>query len=189
LAYRRGIVTELDGAKHRLRCEFVDKQGLVSPWLEVLVRGAHQDKDVGMPAVGDQVAVMLDEKEESGCVLGCLYSDADPVPETATATTLRRIEFSDGCILEYDRETHVLRVELPEGGVVQLAGDVEPIALGDKVRAELDAIQSALDSHTHQAGALVSPPGTSGGPVTGTTGTASSGYSPGDVGAAQVRSA
>lgn len=184
--YRRCVVTEVDPATHRVRGTFPDRDELVSPWLEVLARGAHAFKDFGLPHVGDQVAVLLDEREEAGCVLGALFSQADPVPSGATATK-RVLAFADGARISYDDEAHVLEVSLPEGATLRLAGNAEPIALADKVASELAAIQSALDSHTHQAGMLAAPSG--GGPVTGTTGTASAGYSPNEVGAAQVRSA
>lgn len=183
--YRRVLVTEVDASTHRVRGEFPDRQGLLSPWLDVLVRGAHAFKDFGLPAVGEQVAVLLDAKEEAGCVLGALYSAADPVPDGAVATK-RGLYFGDGAGIEYDTATKVMSVVLPEGGELHLCGAGGKVPIAEKVVAELNAIKSALDGHTHQAGALVAPGG--GGPVTGMTGTASSGYSPGDIDAEQVHS-
>jgi len=183
--YRRGLVSAVDPATHRVRVTFPDRDGIESPWLEVLVRAAHVAKHQDLPAIGDQVAVLLDEREESGCILGALYSNADKPP--SSKGTVRAYHFGDGGVVEYDSETHVMRIVVPENGRVELAGAAEPVALADAVRRELEAIREALDSHTHAAGLLVAPSG--GGPVTGTTGTATSGYSPGNVAAKHLRSA
>lgn len=213
--YRRCLVTEVDPATHRVRGTFPDRSDLVSPWLNVLTRGATTFKDFGLPAVGDQVAVLLDEREESGCVLGSLFSEADPVPADVGATkrvlvfadgarvsyddqthalalslpadATMSLAFGDGGTVSYDASSHVLDVSVPAGGKLHLAGDADDMALAGLVGAELSAIQSALDSHTHPAGGLLSAP--PGAPVTGMTAPASSGYSPQAVAAAQVRSA
>lgn len=184
--YRRGIVSEVDGASHRVRVTFPDRDSVTSGWLDVLVRATHVAKDYDLPALGDQVAVLFDERDEAGCVLGAIYSGVDKPPTTDPLT--RALYFGDGGFVEYDPAAHTLRVGLPAGGQIELAGADEPIALADAVRAELDAIKDALDNHTHAAGLLASPAGA----VTGMTGSAAppgAGYSPGDVGSAQVKSA
>lgn len=189
--YRRGIVSEVDGATHRVRVRFPDRDDVESGWLDVLVRAAHEAKDYGLPAKGDQVAVLLDEHDEAGCVLGALYSSADKPP--STKESIRAMHFGDGGLVEYDRETHVLKIVVPEGGRVELAGNASAIALADDVRRELDAIREALNTHTHSAGMLIAAsPVPAGTPVEGVTGPAAppgAGYTPGDVGARQVRSA
>lgn len=214
--YRRCIVTEVDAEQHAVRGTFPDRGDVISPWLRVLARGATSLKDFGLPHVGDQLAVLLDEREEEGVVLGALFSQADPVPADV-GPTKRVVVFSDGARVSYDDETHALElalpaastmavvfgdgasfsydadshvaeVAIPAGGALNLCGDASPLALAVATKAELDAVKSALDSHTHQAGALVTGP-SGGAPVTGMTGTASSGYSPNEVGSAQVNSA
>lgn len=195
--YKRGIVEELDADRHRARVRFPAQGDVLSPWLDVLVRATHGDRDYGLPPKGTQVAVMLDEHEESGCVLGALYSDADP-PDVSD-DKVRRITFADGCVIEYDQGAHRMSVELPAGGTLELAGAASPIALASKVadelaaiKTELQSIQSGAASHTHLAGALAAPPG--GGPVTGMTGAPVSapytlGYEPSSVAAEKVKSA
>lgn len=184
--YDRGIVHEVDVATHRVRVKLPQRQDLVTGWLDVLVLAAHGGERVhGLPKVGTQVALMLDERAEAGCVLGAIYSSADPAP--GLPITTRRMEFGDGGVVEYDAAAHVLRLTVPAGGTLELAGAAEPIALADKVSAQLSAIQTALDSHVHPAGALVAPP--LGGPCAGVTGAASSGYSPSSVASARAKSA
>lgn len=169
---------------------------MVSGWLDVLARATHVDKSYWLPDVGDQVAVILDEREEAGCIVGAVYSSADPVPAGASVNK-RILRFGDGGVVEYDRAAHVLKVTMPAGGKMQLAGDIElagnasAVALANKVATELSGIKDALANHTHNAGAaLLAPPGSGGGPCTGVTGVAVAiAYNPADVGAAQVKSA
>lgn len=164
--YRRGIVEQIDAAAHRVRVRFPDRQDLLSPWLEVLVRSSAGARVAGLPGVGSQVAVLLDETEAAGCVLGAVYSSADPPPTGASET--------------------VFVVELPEGGELRLCGSTSAVALATKVLEQLQAIRDELGSHTHLAGTLVSPSGA----VTGVTGAATGiAWSPDDVGSEQVRSA
>lgn len=169
---------------------------MVSGWLDVLARATHTDKSYWLPDVDDQVAVILDEREEAGCVVGAVYSSADPVPAGA-GPNKRILRFGDGGVVEYDRAAHVLKVTVPDGGKMQLIGDIElagnasAIALASKVADELQGIKDALTSHTHQAGTLLlAPPGAGGGPCTGVTGAPPAiSYNPSSVAAAKVKSA
>lgn len=186
--YRRGIVEDLDTKKHRARVKFPDKQDVVSGWLDVLVRATHEDKDYGLPAIGDQVAVLMDEKDEDGCVLGALYSDVDA--PTADDAKIRRWNFADGGLVEYNRNTHTLKVTIADGGHLELAGSAEPIALGDKVKGELDKIKSELDALGSALGTHTHTSGGSGAPTTPPVPpTSTPGYTASAVGAAKVKSA
>lgn len=183
--YRRGVVEEVDGKTARARVKFPQQGGLVSGWLDVLCRSSLGDQDVALPRPGCQVAVLLDDDGVDGCVLGAVYSETDPPPsESATAWA---IGWADGGRLEYDGTAHKLIVTMPSGGKVELCGSSSAVALATKVQEELQGIANEIANHTHQAGALVAPSG--GGPCTGITGApASTSYSPGDVGSAQVQS-
>lgn len=182
--YKRGIVEEVDAATARVRVQFLEEQGLVSGWLEVLQGSACGDQDYCIPGVGNQVAVLLDENEEAGCVLGAIYSQADVPPVLIASSRVTRL--ADGFCLEYDQTSHVLKVTVPSGGTVELCGNSSAVALATKVQSELTALRSAYASHKHQAGtALLAPTGA----CTGITGVpVSVGYSVGSVGAAQVKS-
>lgn len=182
--YKRGIVTEVDANTARVRVKFPSQQDLVSGWLDVLQTSTHGDADYQLPPVGNQVAVLLDETGDAGCVLGAVYSDADPPP--ATVATKRVMTFADGCRLEYDQATHVLSVTLPGSGRLQLCGSSSKVALATLVKQELTSFSNDYKAHTHIAGLLVS--GAPGAPVTGTTGApVAAAYSPGEVASTQIR--
>lgn len=121
--------------------------------------------------------------------------------DAGVSPTKRRVSFDGGtCVVEWDGQAKVLRVELGDAEM-HLAGNASALALATKVhdenqaiKSELQSLQSGLLGHSHLAGTLVAPPGIVGGPVTGATGTPTSapytlGYEPGDVGAQKVRSA
>lgn len=193
MSYRRGIVTEVDVSSHRLRAQLPDRDGMVTGWLDVLVSSASTDKVARLPAPGNQVAVLLDENDEAGCVLGALYSKADPVPE-GMHEALWRIEFRDGGVIEYDADAGIVRLTPPSGGAIELAGNSKSVALAEDVRSELDAIKSELQSiasgvagHTHPfVGVAPTMPAVTSSPLPTPYTPA---YNPSDVAAAQVKSA
>ena len=78
--YRKGIVTEVNGAKGLARVELQDQDGVVSWWLNVNQQVASASKSYSMPEVGAQVNVLTDERGEEGVILGSFYSDIDTPP-------------------------------------------------------------------------------------------------------------
>ena len=184
--YKRGIVSAVDADTCRVRVKFPAQQDLESGWLDVLQTSTHGDQSFALPPIGNQVAVMLDETNDAGCVLGAIYSEADPPP--TTVANRRVMAFADGARIEYDQTTHVLSIALPSDGRLRLCGSSSRLALASLVRNELTAFADEYKQHTHIAGLLVT--GAPGAPVTGTTGApVAATYSPGDVASAQVESA
>lgn len=154
MSYERGIVRELEPGRHRVRVELPARGGLLSPWLDVLVRAAHGDREHGLPRLGDQVGCLLDEHGESGCVLGAVYTAEEPPPEGSA--TRRGWHFSDGGRVEYDRETHTLTIvasgKVHVQGDVQIAGGGSALARADRTDARLDALEQHAAEHTHGSG-------------------------------------
>jgi phage baseplate assembly protein V len=165
-SYRRGVVSAVDAKTHRVRVTFPDKQDVESPWLDVLVRDALDDKDFGLPSKGAQVAVLMDEKDESGCVIGALYSKAD-APNSPQSEDLRRWTMKDGTVVSYDRNAHKLTIDVHGGdvevlitGLMKVAGASDFVALAAKCDARFAAIESNLQAHVHPTGVGPSGPGT-----------------------------
>lgn len=122
MPYRTGVVSAVDAATHRARVKFADRQGVESPWLDVLVRWAHEDKEYSLPAEGELVAVMMDEKDESGAVIGGIYSSVDE--PTQSVLTKRRLDLHDGGFVEYDKESGTLTVHAVTKVVVEASDEV-----------------------------------------------------------------
>ncbi len=117
---RFGIVAAQDVAKHYVRVQFADLDGVQSYWLQVPRRRCKLDHDAELPDVGDQVACLMDDTDEAGVVLGAVTSTEDPPPGGFTKDLTYR-DWSDGAKASYDRAAHKLEVELPNGGTVDVA--------------------------------------------------------------------
>lgn len=119
--YRRGIVVAIDPATARVRCQFPERDGLVSWWLDVLQDRTLGDRTYWMPDIGEYVGCMMDEHDEAGAVVGSVFSSADPPP--VTDPDKRHRVHKDGAVFEYDRKLHRWYVYVP--------GDIEVIANGN----------------------------------------------------------
>lgn len=104
-----GTVSAVDEQTMRVRVRLPDLDNLRTDWLPVLTRKSLRDKDYWLPDIGEHVAVLLDANGDDGVVLGAIFSDADTVPVVSRNKWHRR--FIDGTTIEYDRETHKLRID------------------------------------------------------------------------------
>lgn len=179
--YRRGVVSKVDVDKHVVRCTLPEKGNVETAWLDVLVPDTLDDKVFSLPSEGAQVALMLDERDEQGCVLGSVYSKVD-APTGTKNVNLRRIDFKDGAKVEYDREHHKLTIDIPSsgelnvtingkakiettgdvevkpGGLLKIAGAADFVALAAKVDAIVTYLVMWLLTHTHGTGVGPSTP-------------------------------
>lgn len=179
--YRRGVVSAVDPDTHRVRVKFPSKGDVESSWLDVPVDDALDDQQYGLPSLGAQVSVILDEREEEGCVIGAIYSKAD-VPIGTKNTDVRRWTFKDGAVFEYDRESNTWTVDVPDGGAINIkvggnatieaTGDVHVkpggllkvdgaadfVALAAKCDARFDALELDAATHIHPTGVGPSGP-------------------------------
>lgn len=138
-----GEVTKRDAAKCRVRVRFADL-GIESPWLAVLVSASFGDQEYRMPEPKTQVVALMDDRLETGVVLGAIYSDAQPPPLDDARWWAKR--FKDGTFLRYDKTGHQLEARIVGGGATihadgklevkagslaaEIAGDAEVAAEG-----------------------------------------------------------
>ncbi len=134
---RFGRVTGVEGGSARV--ELPDGQGVVSMPLPTLQRRVLNDQEIKMPDLGEPVAVLFSGQaggQETGVVLGALYSPVTPDPGQPQHMEFSR--FSDGTMIFYDREAHKLHADV--------RGDIEAKATGTvsvSAQGEISA-QSAL---------------------------------------------
>lgn len=107
---RIGRVSSVHPSEMAVKVVFEDKDNLVSDRLPVLVRGSSKNRDYWLPDVGEQVCcLMLPNGHNAGICLGSFYSESSP-PAIADAEK-RRIDFSGGSFIEFDRTTGGLTVQ------------------------------------------------------------------------------
>lgn len=152
-----------------VRVQFPDRDNVVSWWLPMAVKCSQDDKDFWMPDVGEQVLCVMDEHDENGAVLGAIYSEADTA-EGWAAAGVRGFQASDGAIVTYNRNSHVLTAQLPTGATVTVTtGQGSKLILGSDGTALMqDAagayVKATNDGNVHVNGNLL---------VAGTIGTTS----------------
>lgn len=110
-AFKIGSVSSVNPKKATARVYFPDDDGMVSYDLQVLQPTSFGNKDYSMPDVGaDVVCGFLSSGSEEGFILGAVYSDGNPPPESTMDK--RTVVFKDGTRIVYDRATHELTVTI-----------------------------------------------------------------------------
>lgn len=109
---KEGTVTAVFPERHTVRCEFADKDGLISAELPVLTSWACDNKMFHMPDVGETVVCLFASNADNtgtGWVIGSRFHDK--LPPNANKQDVTRIDFKDGTFIQYDRGSHELRIE------------------------------------------------------------------------------
>lgn len=140
--YRRGVVAEVDAERCRVRATWPQFEDAQSCWLDVLQQNAGANADFRVFDVGEVVACLLDERAETGVVLGAVY-DTNNKPPT-TNPDVRLVKFSDGTTISYDRSAHRVLVALADGAEVVVKGGSQKVALAGSVTDALTALKDAI---------------------------------------------
>ena len=108
---RVGRVSSVHPENGTARVAFSDRSDVVSYELPVLGRGSLNNKDYWLPDPDEQVVCLfLPNGNEQGFVIGSPFSKADPPP--VEDPNKRHMAFSDGTVIEYDRSTHTLLIDV-----------------------------------------------------------------------------
>jgi phage baseplate assembly protein V len=106
---RVGEVSSIDPVKHTARVTFPEEDNSTSYDLAVLVRNSYDNHDYNMPDIGEDVlCLFLPNGHEDGFILGSFY--AGQIKPPTTNKDERKVEFSDGTTVTYNRSTHELDV-------------------------------------------------------------------------------
>ncbi len=103
---------------------------LTSAWLPFLTQRAGDDTHWWPIALEEQVVVLSPSGDLSqGIVIGALFQHQ--FPPSSMSENVVRTEYSDGAVVEYDKESHHLRVVLPSGGRLEVVADGGVRIVGD----------------------------------------------------------
>jgi len=152
---RFGTVTSINPKTARARVQFA-QDSMTSFWLPVLQNKTFKDKFYSMPAVGEQVACLMDENSEDGVILGAIYT-ADDVPIIETEKQVSA-NFEDGSFANIDKETQTLTLSFPnirlignithEGTLSNTEGITSSADITDK-KSSMQAMRDIYNDHTH----------------------------------------
>lgn len=120
--FRVGKVTSVDATTERARVVFDDRDETESYDLQVIVRNTKLNKDHCMPDLDEDVlCAFLPVGVEQGFILGSFYTDLNSPP--SQSENVRKVTFSDGTVIEYDRESNKL--------TASVQGDIDITATGN----------------------------------------------------------
>lgn len=120
--YLTGIITETDAPAMKARVSFPAREGLVSPFLPLVVPWAQVNTAYRMPDPGEQVVCIMDDKLESGCIVGSVYGGAETPPESSG--DVAAVHFGDGTVVRHDRKSRTLSVLCAGTVVVEAAQQI-----------------------------------------------------------------
>lgn len=123
---RIGVVAEVDHARALCR---VDSGGLRTDWLPWSARRAGDTRSWCPPTLGEQVLIFSPSGETAGGVVQTgIYSAAHDQPDDDAGTHL--VVWPDGTRVEYDHDTHRLRVDCVGDIKIRAAGHIAIEAQG-----------------------------------------------------------
>ena len=146
--YRVGVIAAVDAAQGLAT---VDLGDLVTDWLPWLTMRAGQDRAWSTPDVGEQVAILTPGDPSQGVIIGSMFSDAKPA--NGDDGKDRRLTFSDGSVIEFDRTASVLNVTLNPAGSANVTVGATEFHLVDG-QATVKAVAITLDGNVNVTGTL-----------------------------------
>ena len=152
---RAGRVDSVDYATARCR---VAIGNLLTDPLPFFADRAGDDRTWNPPSVGEQVLVLSPSGElGAGFVLCGIFSNANPA--NSSDQNIHRTTYSDGTIVEYDRESHTLNINQSASGsslTVTVNGNANLSVTGNVlVEADGNATVSAGSLSTVEAGTRI----------------------------------
>lgn len=133
-----------------VRVQLPDFDNIKTSWLPVSHDKSQDDKSCYTLDIGEQVGVLLDQRGEDGMVVGAIYSEADASPTADNNVWIK--QFKDGCTIEYNRETHVLKVSGLKEVTIE-AADTIKLNVGTKV--VIDCPETEVTGNLKIGGALL----------------------------------
>ncbi|TAE33242.1 MAG: phage baseplate assembly protein V, partial [Candidatus Kapaibacterium sp.] len=112
--YKTGIVTEAKPGFCRVQLADVD---IITDWLPIAYHGTTTYKDHHPYQVNQQVACVMDDQLDDGCIVGAIYNsegaiyNSEDTPSTQANKHTWLKEFADGTTISYNSQTKLLKVD------------------------------------------------------------------------------
>ena len=118
---RIGTVESVYPERMTARVIYEDKDNNKSQELMIINRGAKANKDYWLPDIGDEAICLFpnnDKNFATGFIICTHFSDT--MPPQVNNKDVRRLDFSDGTYIEYNRASHELNINCV--GVINIKG-------------------------------------------------------------------
>jgi phage baseplate assembly protein V len=122
-------ITDIDSANGLVKVQIEDLDGIVSDWIQVIFPRT-KDKFFWTLQVGEYVCCLFDAEFVTGVCLGSVY-----ISDTAHGKDKDKtgIEFSNGALFQYDKQTGKLTIDLTASGNVEIICNTATIQAADSV--------------------------------------------------------
>lgn len=111
-----GTVCEADYKKARVKVKIGQ---VVTGWLPWVTGRASHDITWWSPEIGEQVVILSPSGEmNQGVIIAGIYQQSYPAPEQTP--DIQKTVYKDGTVVEYNRESHCMTVNVNPGGVLKL---------------------------------------------------------------------
>jgi phage baseplate assembly protein V len=139
--FRIGTVSAIDEVNQLVRVAFDDLDDTVSPWLQVAAIGAYIDDDYWLPDIDEQVfCIFMPTGNAEGYAIFSVRGTSNK--PRAGKKGRRYVRFGDGAVVEYDRESSTMTINVPGSVTITAAGNVN-------VTGDVIANGVSLINHIH----------------------------------------
>ena len=141
--------------EHQAKMKVNHKNFQETGWLFIPQLLTHGDKSSNIYEIGTEVAALTTETFDEGCIIGAVYNKTDTSP--TNDKNLKTIIFSDGSLIEYNKETHTFTLNI-KGNInisaetVTINGDLKVNGNVSDTKGTMQAIREKYNSHTHGNG-------------------------------------
>ena len=95
---------------HLAKVKLYDCEEFETDWMHIPQMCTVKDKSFSNYEIGTEVALILGENGDDGCIIGALYNDEDV--SVSENNNIKTIVFSDGTNISYDKENHVFLLDI-----------------------------------------------------------------------------
>lgn len=149
---------------------------IVTDWRPWITGIAMDERSWSPPQVGEQVLLICPNGDtRQAIIIGSLYQTAAAAP--SASKDVRRIEWSDGTVVEYNKESHTLTANVHGSAVIEATGAISLKASAINMEADQinvqgpvtqtggDMTSDGISAQTHVHGGVMPGGGNTGQPV------------------------
>lgn len=151
-----GIVSDVKPGHVKV---YFDDDEIPTDWLPVLVRKSKTEKESWQLEVQEHVVCLMDEYCNTGVCLGAIFNEED-TPDPGEAKGMFRKIFSDGTLIQYDKNNHELTVDVKGNLTGKITGNavieaVQSLKVKAAIKVSLEAPVIELEGNVKISGTAI----------------------------------